>query len=174
MLNSSISSFQKTDSVQSAINTTEIETVNFDNSNFNSQDSIIAEVNKIAIENVDKSFLNIDLSSYVILLVSFISISIILIYFLYKRKSKVNVLNDDDFKIKRETNFGNVFSGLADQKDAKKLRDKLIRKSHPDRFPNDILKSEVATEITALVTKHSYDLEKLKELENRIKIELEK
>ena len=101
---------------------------------------------------------------YILLLV----LSALLIFFLFKSKNKGIILSEEEFSKSDKSDFGNVFSGLSNQKEAKQLKDKLIRKCHPDRFPNDEKLNQQATRLTALVNKNAYDLIKLKELQIEI------
>jgi len=101
---------------------------------------------------------------YILLLV----LSALLIFFLFKSKNKGIILSEEEFSKSDKSDFGNVFSGLSNQKEAKQLKDKLIRKCHPDRFPNDEKLNQEASRLTSLVNKNAYDLIKLKDLQIEI------
>ncbi len=105
---------------------------------------------------------------YILLLSTLILVLCFIIVNKTKSKTKGVVLNKNDFKSDSKSDFGNVFSGLANQKEAKKLKDNLLRKCHPDRFPNDKDLNFEANRLSSLVTKNAYNLNRLRELEIEI------
>ena len=114
------------------------------------------------------------LSFSAIVIYALVILIVLLVYFLYRKKTNTYAIpagsrnsskNNDDM-------WGDVFKKVGQQPQAQELYSELIRKSHPDRFPNNDEKISIAQEITALLGENKLDLEKLKELEVRINNEL--
>ena len=68
-----------------------------------------------------------------------------------------------------EVDFQNVISSSFN---AATLYDQLIKKCHPDRFPDDENKRQTAEELSAEIGKNKHNLKKLNELKQRAVIEL--
>tara|TARA_Y100001954_G_C15828199_1_gene613325 strand:- start:1372 stop:1872 length:501 start_codon:yes stop_codon:yes gene_type:complete len=137
------------------------------------------DTNKIIVEsdvNTDQE--NIDserFSVYKILMYLGIVSIMIFLYVRYKKKSEIYSVTEDQLKTdtkNSETNWNNFFTKVSQQPDANQLYNKLIRLSHPDRFPNNDKKIRIANEITSLLGENKLNLEKLQELELRINKEL--
>lgn len=60
-----------------------------------------------------------------------------------------------------EVDFSNVINSSFH---ATTLYDKLIKKCHPDRFPNDELKQKVAADLSAEIGKNKHNIKKLEEI----------
>ena len=137
------------------------------------------DTNKTIVEsdvNTDQE--NIDserFSVYKILMYLGIVSIMIFLYVRYKKKSEIYSVTEDQLKTdtkNSETNWNNFFTKVSQQPDANQLYNKLIRLSHPDRFPNNDKKIRIANEITSLLGENKLNLEKLQELELRINKEL--
>lgn len=138
---------------------------NIDSTITNSIDTLNKNVENEIVE-INNSITEVVFDNLYIILVSIL----VVCYIFYKNRPKGVVLDENDLKNDSESDFGNVFSSLANQKEAKKLKDKLLRKCHPDRFPNNIDLNTEANRLTSLVTKNAFDLNRLLQLE----IEIEK
>ena len=92
----------------------------------------------------------------------------------YKNRSDRGDNNRNEEDKDEEGDWSEVFITLGNKDKAKKLYDKLIRKAHPDRFPNDEEKIKIAEEITQELGEaiKVFHLTKLQELEKRIDNEL--
>ncbi|MDR2125484.1 MAG: hypothetical protein LBP63_01470 [Prevotellaceae bacterium] len=97
-------------------------------------------------------------------------VELILIVFLLMKikKGKVkwqeNLSRKEQFKqdaLKEEIDFGNIIQSSFH---AQQLYDKLKIKCHPDRFPNDAEKNEIANEIFQEIAKNKRNYKKLLEL----------
>ena len=122
-------------------------------------------------ENIDSEWFSV----YKILMYLGIVSIMMFLYVRYKKKSEIYSVTDDQLKTdtkSSETNWNNFFTKVSQQPDANQLYNKLIRLSHPDRFPNDDKKIIIANEITSLLGENKLNLEKLQELELRINKEL--
>ena len=137
------------------------------------------DTNKTIVEsdvNTDEE--NIDserFSVYKILMYLGIVSIMIFLYVRYKKKSEIYSVTEDQLKTdtkNSETNWNNFFTKVSQQPDANQLYNKLIRLSHPDRFPNNDKKIRIANEITSLLGENKLNLGKLQELELRINKEL--
>lgn len=62
-----------------------------------------------------------------------------------------------------EVNFGNLINSSFN---ARELYEELIRKCHPDRFPNDPDKCRIANEIFQEISKNRHNLKRLHELKS--------
>ena len=106
----------------------------------------------------------------------YISLILIILVFLKKYKNRsdrgTNNMNEEDKD--GEGDWSEVFITLGNKDKAKKLYDKLIRKAHPDRFPNDEEKRKIAEKITQELggAIKAFHLTKLQKLEKRINNEL--
>jgi hypothetical protein len=99
----------------------------------------------------------------------------IFLYNRYKIKSEIHTVTGDELKTdtdNSEINWNNFFKKVGQQPEAEKLYKELIRKSHPDKFPNDDKKISIANKITASLGENKLDLEKLQELRLKINKEL--
>ena len=131
------------------------------------QDTVISEV----INNTSTSYfsLRVIIAGIIVIIMGF---------YIFQRYQKMTmVYNIDKSMIEDDeigdTNFwDNVFNSISEQPDAKKTYDQLIRRCHPDRFPDDNKKIIIATELTAELGKHKLDLAELDKLAIRIKKEL--
>jgi hypothetical protein len=122
-------------------------------------------------ENIDSEWFSV----YKILMYLGIVSIMMFLYVRYKKKSEIYSVTVDQLKTdtkNSETNWNNFFTKVSQQPDANQLYNKLIRLSHPDRFPNDDKKIRIANEITSLLGENKLNLEKLQELELRINKEL--
>ena len=118
-------------------------------------------------ENIDSEWFSV----YKILMYLGIVSIMMFLYVRYKKKSEIYSVTDDQLKTdtkSSETNWNNFFTKVSQQPDANQLYNKLIRLSHPDRFPNDDKKIIIANEITSLLGENKLNLEKLQELRLRI------
>ena len=138
---------------------------NIDSTLINSIDTLKKSSENEIVE-INNSITEIVFDNLFIILLSIL----VICYILYKNRPKGIVIDENDLKNNSESDFGNVFSNLASQKEAKKLKDKLLRKCHPDRFPNNRDLNTEANRLTSLVTKNAFDLNRLHQLE----IEIEK
>lgn len=122
-------------------------------------------------ENTDSEWFSVN---QVLMYLGIVSI-MILLYIRYKKKSEIYSVTSDQLKTdtkNSEAIWESVFKKVGQQPDAHQLYNKLIRLSHPDKFPNDDKKNRIANEITSLLGENELDLEKLQELRLRINQEL--
>jgi len=122
-------------------------------------------------ENIDSEWFSV----YKILMYLGIVSIMMFLYVRYKKKSEIYSVTVDQLKTdtkNSETNWNNFFTKVSQQPDADKLYNELIRLAHPDRFPNDKNKIQIANEITASLGKYKLDLSELKRLQLRINKEL--
>ena len=122
------------------------------------------------VDQTNNSFL----SENKILLILLFFVFIYLCFVLYNKLTiKYNITSHQiEPDNKEDDSLDTLFNKLRDQPLCEDLYKKLIRRSHPDLFPNDKNKIKSANEITSLLGKHKLELEKLKELEIRIQKEL--
>jgi hypothetical protein len=137
------------------------------------------DMNKNTLEsNVNTEQENVDyewFSVYKILMYLGIVSIMMFLYIRHKKKSEIYSVTSDQLKTdtkNSETNWNNFFKIVSQQPDADKLYNELIRLAHPDRFPNDKNKIQIANEITASLGKYKLDLSELKRLQLRINKEL--
>lgn len=81
-----------------------------------------------------------------------------------KRKSK----GDDDklLRIKKEAMEGEIdMDNIMATFQAMELYKKLVRRYHPDRYPGDEIKMQIANEIAAKITRNKYNYKSLIEIE---------
>lgn len=96
--------------------------------------------------------------------------AVLLYYFYYQRKSvKYTIPHSKTKKGADETEeaWGDFFRTFNEQDEAKKLYDKLRRKIHPDRFPSDEEKRDLATLLASELGDKKIHLERLKEIEKK-------
>jgi DNA polymerase II large subunit len=96
----------------------------------------------------------------------------IIIMLLLSKKANKN--NSDKEKIKQKVMDANVdFTNTIESVFlAKALCDKLKKKCHPDRFVNDLEKTEIATELFQKISKNKSNYKRLLELEEEAKQKL--
>jgi hypothetical protein len=100
--------------------------------------------------------------------ISIAELLVIVILGILLLKKKKNKPNDffvggsvKDYK-DAEVDFGNMFNSMFN---APQLHDFLKKKIHPDRFPNDIEKIEIANELTAQLNENQNNIAKMKEIQ---------
>ena len=97
-------------------------------------------------------------------------LGIIFTNFYMNKKRKSIKINLTDEQVKGNTDnsepFGNFFTNLKTQPEAKKLYEKLRRKIHPDRFPLDEDKRTEADKLASELGNSKTDLQRLKEIES--------
>ena len=99
---------------------------------------------------------------------------LILIIFLLATTMKKNKNTSDNKKLKKdalsgEIDFGNI---LKSSFHAQQLYDELKIMCHPDRFPNDEEKNKVANQIFQEISKNRHNYNKLLELKEQAKQQL--
>tara|TARA_B100000900_G_scaffold404127_1_gene412072 strand:+ start:1656 stop:2117 length:462 start_codon:yes stop_codon:yes gene_type:complete len=100
-----------------------------------------------------------------------LSIGAVLLYYSYHQRKSVKYTIQPS-KTKKgadetEEAWGDFFRTFNEQDEAKKIYDKLRRKIHPDRFPNDEEKRDLATLLASELGDKKIHLEKLKEIEKK-------
>lgn len=100
-----------------------------------------------------------------------LSIGVLLLYYSYYQRKSVKYTippsktkkGDDE----TEEAWGGFFRTFNEQDEAKELYDKLRRKIHPDRFPSDEEKRDLATQLASELGDKKIHLERLKEIEKK-------
>tara|TARA_B100000795_G_scaffold169949_1_gene128088 strand:- start:1070 stop:1531 length:462 start_codon:yes stop_codon:yes gene_type:complete len=97
-----------------------------------------------------------------------LGIGLMLLYYSYyqKKSIKYTIPLSKTNKRDRETggSWGAFFDTFNEQPEADKLYDKLRKKIHPDRFPNDKEKIELATRLSSELGDNKIHLSRLKEI----------
>ena len=89
---------------------------------------------------------------------------LLIVFLLFVRKRQKRGEEMAQFKeeaISNEIDFDNV---LDSSFNAALLYDELKKKCHPDRFPNDVRKNRVATELSLEIAKNKNNVKRLREL----------
>lgn len=88
----------------------------------------------------------------------------IILFYLKKNSKNKNTSAKSTFRkeaLKNEVDFGNIIDSSFN---SRQLYDILKVKCHPDRFPNDPLKIEIANSIFMEISKNKTNINRLKEL----------
>jgi hypothetical protein len=100
--------------------------------------------------------------------VSFIETAIILyLYIKFKQNSRQPenfVINKEEDIIIPNSNLGDLFKSIGK---SEALYNKLKKKIHEDRFPNDIEKKRVAGELAMALNQYKNDFRKLEEIQQK-------
>ncbi len=92
-------------------------------------------------------------------------IILLLIVLLTKRRKNLQpVQNNLNELMDEKVDYQNIIHSSFN---AGTLYNQLIKKCHPDRFPNDVRKQEIATEISAEAGKNKHNIKRLEELKQR-------
>jgi len=104
--------------------------------------------------------------------VSFFELALIILILLMKKSKRIETPKQ---KFKNESLANDIdFDNIIDSSfNSLELYDELKVKCHPDRFPNDIEKNNVALAIFQEVTKNKANLKRLKELKEEAKLKLD-
>lgn len=97
----------------------------------------------------------------------------IIIVLLFKRKKETNKTKKQMIKeqvlSEEAIDFNNIINSSFN---AKQVYDQLIRECHPDRFPNNPTKQQIALNLSQEVVKNKGNLNRLEELRNEVKLQL--
>ena len=91
-----------------------------------------------------------------------------LYYFFYQSKSIKYTITSSKTKKEEgepEESWGSFFKTFNEQDEAESLYDKLRRKIHPDRFPNNNVKRDLATKLASELGDNKIHLDRLNEIE---------
>ena len=133
-------------------------------------DTLIRDSLKLANEAISSSPIINNVNTYWIWIA--VTEFMIILFLLIKRNTKVKETAKSRFKnesLKGEIDFQNIIDSSFN---SVKLYDELKVKCHPDRFPTDIVKNEIADNLFQEINKNKTNTKKLLELKEEAKQKL--